>query len=273
MNCLEKCISAKYLLPEKQVEIALAIVHDIGYYKATGRPPIAAENVLQALCYLVKTGVQWKALPRCFGAASTIHAAFQRLLELGFFENFFLEGLELYDKQIGLDLKRKIGDCAHIKSPLGKDSVGPSPVDRRKQGTKRSIITDGNGIMLSCIVAGGHRNDAKLLKPTIQSIPKQFQSDGSHQIWLDAIYDTNECKQICFFYGLKPQINKNPRRKKIEPFRPVQKGVRWVVERTHSWMNRFRRLFVRFDKLTENYLAFIQFASAVTTFLKSGVSG
>ena len=48
---------------------------------------------------------------------------------------------------------------------------------------------------------------------------------------------------------------------------------RWVVERTHSWMNRFRRLLVRWDKKPANYLAFLQFACALIAFRFAGVFG
>lgn len=193
--------------------------------------------------------------------------------DLGFFDNFWIEGLEEYHEKIGLDLDRKVGDCSHAKSPIGKDSVGPSPVDRSKQGTKRSLITDGNGILLGCVVAGGNRNDAKLLCQTIESIPVQFQSDGSHQLWLDAIYDTTESRQVCFRHGLRPRISPNPRKKIVEPVRAIQKGVRWVVERTHSWINRFRRIFTRYDKSTDNYLSFIKFAATSLIFSRLRVSG
>ena len=273
MHCIQNCIPKAFLLTEQELEKVEMIAKDVGYYPRTGRSPIEPKNVLQALYYLIRTGMQWGALPRCFGCHSTLHAAFQRLRELGFFENFFLEGLDEYEKKIGLDRSRRVGDCSHAKSPLGQDSVGPSPVDRRKQGTKRSIITDGNGILLGCFIAGGNKNDSKLLQQTIESIPQQFQSDGNQECWLDAIYDTEEVRTICFNYGLKPRISRNKHRKLIEPIRPISKGVRWVVERTHSWINRFRRILIRFDKLTDNYLACIKFAAAIITFRRSRVSG
>jgi putative transposase len=217
--------------------------------------------------------MQWQALTRCFGAPITIHATFQRLSDSGFFANFFMESLEECDQKIGLDLARRTGDCAHVKSPLGKLTVGPSPVDRKKQGSKRSIVTDGDGIMLACIVAGGNRNDAKLLDATLDSVPEQYQANGHDQIWLNAIYDTRECRNICFYHNLRSQISPHPRRKHIEPVRSIQKGVRLVVERTHSFCNRFRRLLVRFDKPTENHRAFIYFAASINTFSKVRVSG
>jgi transposase len=48
---------------------------------------------------------------------------------------------------------------------------------------------------------------------------------------------------------------------------------RWVVERTHSWMNRFRRVLIRWDKKGENYLAFLHFACALIAFRASGLFG
>lgn len=273
MHFFYDCIPKKFLMPAEEVSKAHEIIKYMGYYKKTGRPPIDGEVVMQALYYLVKTGMQWQALPLCFGPSSTLHAAFQRLSDLGFFDNYWLDGLEKYDKEKGLKLNKKVGDCAHVKSPLGTDAVGPSPVDRSKQGTKRSIVTDGDGILLGCVIASGNRNDAKLLNSTLESIPSQYRSKGGDEIWLDGIYDTKEVETVCFRHGLRPRISPHSRRKKVEPIRPLQKGVRWVVERTHSWMNRFRRLFVRYDKFAENYLAFIKLASAFHLFARSRVSG
>jgi putative transposase len=48
---------------------------------------------------------------------------------------------------------------------------------------------------------------------------------------------------------------------------------RWVVERSHSWLNRFRRLFIRWDKKADNYLAFLHFACALIAFRAAGLFG
>ena len=52
-----------------------------------------------------------------------------------------------------LDISNDVGDCTHIKSPLGQEKTGKSPVDRGKLGTKRSIITDGSGIPIGITIA------------------------------------------------------------------------------------------------------------------------
>ena len=51
------------------------------------------------------------------------------------------------------------------------------------------------------------------------------------------------------------------------------KARRWVVERTHSWMNRFRRILIRWDKSANNYIAFLHFACALIAFRAAGLLG
>ena len=51
------------------------------------------------------------------------------------------------------------------------------------------------------------------------------------------------------------------------------KSPRWVVERTHGWMNRFRRILVRWDKSPDNYIAFLHFACAFIAFRAAGLLG
>ncbi|HXW85903.1 MAG TPA: transposase, partial [Candidatus Bathyarchaeia archaeon] len=96
-------------------------------------------------------------------------------------------------------MEKRIVDCTQIKSPLGTIAVGPSPVDRRKQGTKRSIVTDGDGILLACVLAPGNRNEAKLLQSALEAVPSQYQSKkGKDEVLLDAIYNTQDVRTICF---------------------------------------------------------------------------
>ena len=53
--------------------------------------------------------------------------------------------LGAYDKMIGVDLANLVVDGCSVKAPCGGEAAGPSPVDRGKQGTKRSVLTDGAG--------------------------------------------------------------------------------------------------------------------------------
>ena len=52
-----------------------------------------------------------------------------------------------------------------------------------------------------------------------------------------------------------------------------ERARRWVVERTHSWINRFRRILTRWEKKAENYAAFLLFARALIAFRAAGLFG
>jgi putative transposase len=90
---------------------------------------------------------------------------------------------------------------------------------------------------------------------------------------LDAGYDYPEVHEVVAEWGFTAHIR--PRRAEADPQpqTPGYRARRWVVERTHSWMNRFRRLLIRWEKKVENYVALLHFACAWITFRAAGVFG
>ena len=75
--------------------------------------------MMTAIFYVLRTGCQWKALPRDMGAASTVHNRFQKWREAGVFERMWREGLQEYDAVKGLDWEWQAMDGAMTKAPLG----------------------------------------------------------------------------------------------------------------------------------------------------------
>ena len=98
-----------------------------------GRTPIEPRKVLEAVFYVPRTGVQWKALPKTFGAASAIHAYFMFRCEKGFFRALWVAGLEEYDEAQGIDWTWLSGDGCMTKAPLARETVGKNPTDRGKK--------------------------------------------------------------------------------------------------------------------------------------------
>ena len=267
-----KCIDKNYLLNELVLKDAEQIVAELRVFSTLGRPSISLSHALNGIYYLLKTGLQWAALPYCFGSKSSIHRVFQKLRRAGFFEKLWHKELQRYDQIQGLALDVQTSDCTHIKAPLGQQKTGNSPVDRRKLGTKRSIITDKNGVVIGCSLDGGNRHDSILFDASIRSIPKWLRQPRYKEMHLDSAYDSKKIKTILFNFYYVPRITKNRRHSKID-FIQKKERKRWVVESSHSWMNRFRRLLIRFEKLANNYLALMQFALSIITFNKSRVSG
>jgi putative transposase len=245
-------------------------------------------KAFEAMIYVLRTGIQWNALPREMGASSTVHERFQQWEREGFFERLWEEELAHYDELEGIEWEWHSADGVVTKAPLGKGATGKNPTDRAKMGTKRSMLTDGAGIPLAVAVEGANRHDSKLLVATLEGLmvarpaAPWEQGEGAEcseqHLCLDAAYDSEEVRQELAARGYEPHIspaekNKRAEREAEARRHPGGRARRWVVERTHSWLNRSRRLLVRWEKKTENYVAFIHLACAQLIFSKTPVSG
>ena len=248
-----------------------------------GRTRMDDRQAFAAMIYVLRTGIQWNALPRQMGASSTVHDRYQEWERLGFFEQLWRAGLLEYDELEGIEWEWQAIDGAMTKAPLGRGATGNNPTDRAKMGTKRSMLTDGAGIPLAVAVEGANRHDSRLLVATLEGLvvarpAREAEKDSAEQhLCLDAAYDSEEVRQELEARSYEPHISAAEERKRSERKRarqhPGGRARRWVVERTHSWLNRSRRLLVRWEKKTENYLAFIHLACAQLIYSKISVSG
>jgi transposase len=116
----------------------------------------------------------------------------------------------------------------------------------------------------------------KLVRPTIESLvverpePTEQRPQG---MCLDKGYDYDEVRQIVDEFGFTAHIRPRGEEAKALKREVGFKARRWVVERVHSWINRFRRLLIRWDKKPENYLAFLHFACGLIAFRAAGLFG
>jgi putative transposase len=156
------------------------------------------------------------------------------------------------------------------------EKTGPNPTDRGKSGVKRSLLTEGHGLPIGLTIEGANRHDMKLVRPTIESIivdrpePSEEQPQG---MCLDNGYDYDEVRDILHEFGFTAHIRPRGEEAKAIQREAGFKARRWVVERAHSSMNRFRRLLIRWDKKPENYLAFLHFACGLIAFRSAGIFG
>lgn len=121
-------------------------------------------------------------------------------------------------------------------------------------------------------VAGANRHDMKLVRPTLESIVvkrPQPTAEQSQHLCLDKGYDYDEVRAIVAEFGFTAHIRSRGEEAKAIAQAADKKARRWVVERTHSWMNRFRRILVRWEKKPENYIALLHFACALIAFRAS----
>ncbi|MFM9456728.1 IS5 family transposase [Streptomyces europaeiscabiei] len=182
----------------------------------------------------------------------TIRNRLREWSNLGLAHELHRIALTAYDKMIGLELSELSVDGCHTKAPCKGDKAGPSPVDRAKQGLKRSTLVDGDGIPLGLASAGANRHDSVLLEPTINAAKHQVGNLPTHAtVHLDSAYDGKPSRRILDDHDLIGEIA----RKGVPA--PIQVGMRWVVERTQSWMNgygKIRRCFERDGRVIDFYL-------------------
>lgn len=224
-----------------------------------------------AIVYVLRTGLQWNALPRELGASSTVHDRFQEWEQAGLFRLLWQVSLQSYDELVGIQWEWQAVDGAMTKAPFGYGATGPNPTDRGKLGTKRSLLTEGAGIPLAMTIEGANRHDMKLLSTTLDGmvLPRPEPSEEHPQhLCLDAGYDYPATREEVENHHYVPHIRSRGQEKQEKIVIPGYRARRWVVERTHSWINRSRRLLVRWEKKVENYLAFLHLACAQLIFAK-----
>lgn len=231
--------------------------HPLGCHRPRIPDRVVFDKLIQVLVY----GVGYARIADSACSATTIRDRRDEWIEAGIFDELEQIALDAYDQIVGLDLSELTVDGCIVKAPCGGEAAGRSPVDRGKQGTKRSLMVEASGIPLGCVVAGAHRNDSPLLRPTLEKLARFDQGLGiglpdDITVHLDAGYDSAKTRALLDELGCESTISK-------KGF-PLQAGKRWVIERTNSWHNRgFKKLANCTERRTRVIEAFIALANAV----------
>jgi putative transposase len=157
---------------------------------------------------------------------------------------------------------------------FGFKKTGANPTDRGKQGVKRSLLTEAAGIPLALAIEGANRHDMKLVRGTLANImavrplPTAAMPQG---LCLDKGYDFDEVRSIVAEFGFTAHIRARGEEALAIKQKAGFKARRWVVERTHSWMNRFRRILVRWEKLPDTFIAMLHLACGIITWRATGL--
>lgn len=144
----------------------------------------------------------------------------------------------------------------------GGKKTGKNPTDRGKKGTKKSLVTDGDGGPLGVVIAGANTVEQQLLGTTIEAIvvERPDPAEGEQNLSLDKAYDNPKGREAAAAGGYVPHIRRIGEETKACDRSRRHKPRRWVVERTFAWLSKCRGILVRYDKKGENYLGLIQLA-------------
>jgi transposase len=144
--------------------------------------------------------------------------------------------------------------------------VGPNPTDRGKPGTKRHVIVDRQGLPLAVRLTGANRHDSAVFEEVVDAIRPIRRQRGRPRkrpvkLHADKAYDIPRCRQALTRRHITIRIARKGRESRERLGRH-----RWVVERTLAWLNRYRRLSIRYERRAEIHQAFLTLGCALICF-------
>ena len=255
-------------MPEKFYELAEPILPEIGSVGPQGgRPRISHRIVLKVIWFVLVSGVRWKDVPPEMGCSGeTARSRLQGWERLGIWDQLHRLLLTMLNHEKQLHAEIAIIDSTQVRAFGGGESTGPSPVDRRKKGTKFTLLVDRNGVPLVMHVAPANSSDHREILSTVVDFPAIGGKPGRPRtrpgaLYGDAGYDSDPTRQILHWLGIQPHI-----RYRSEEHGSHLGRIRWVVERTISWIKGLRRMRVRYDRSEITIDGWAAIAQAVVCF-------
>ncbi len=185
------------------------------------RSRISDRIVFDKLLQVLRFGCSYQGIADTTCSATTIRTRRDEWIKAGVFAELKQIALASYDRIVGLLLDDIAVDGCITKAPGGGECAGPSPVDRRKQGLKRSLLVEGYGIPLGGVLAGGNRHDSPLLEPTLGRLDKLGPLPDEVTVYLDSGYDSGKTRATLAEHGLAGEIAHKG------DTAPIQASKRW----------------------------------------------
>ena len=211
-----------------------------------GRPrQVSLRQVVNAILYVLKTGCQWRQLPREFPAWTAVYYYFYRWTQDGTWERLN-HTLRSRLRQKGGRHKHPTGACLDSQSVKGTAVPGVRGYDAGKHvnGRKRHILVDTLGLLLTVVVTVASvqdRDGARLLLRRLPGGGKKLR-----KIWVDGGYAGQLVEWVAKRFAFCLAVVLRPKERKGFVLLPR----RWGVERTFGWLNHSRRLSKSYERLT-----------------------
>jgi len=221
------------------------------------RPRIADRIVFDHLVQVLVFGAAYARIADATCSDSTMRRRRDAWIAAGVMDQFQVIVLDAYDRMLGLDLDHLAVDGCITEAPCGGEESGRSPVDRGKLGRKRSVLVEGQGLPLGAVIAPAARHDSRLLEPTLDLLEPYQPFSKPPIVHLDRGYDYARTTERVAAYGLVGEIARRG-----TPA-PVAASERWVIERTHAWMNAYKKLVWCTERRKRVIAFWLAFASVV----------
>jgi transposase len=219
-----------------------------------GRPWKDSRAVLEAIFFILHTGIQWEYLPKSFPPKSTVHDRLQLWSANKVFRKLLAVVVRSLAQKGRIDLDQCFVDATFAPAKGGGEAVG---LTKKGKGTKLQLIVDGQGLPLGASVAGANVAEWEMVQGTLDLFAEQTQPE---RLIGDKAYDCDELDETLAELGLEmiAPHRKNRRPENItQDARPLRRyRHRWIVERTFAWLGARRRLLVRWEGNLTNFVGF-----------------
>lgn len=222
-----------------------------------GRPPSDRRQILNGVLYVVKTGCQWRWLPRELGCWQTVYGYFNRWSRMTIWQGI-MEELNMKERRRHGRHPEPTAGCIDSQSvKAAMQSVEEVGFDGHKKikGRKRHVLTDTLGLILCVVVTAAHGGDRDGLKHLLN---RWFIKGVCRlrKLWVDGGYSGEALREWVRRLKRTHQIDLEVTDHQGQGFQAVPK--RWVVERAFSWLGGYRRHSKDYEELTRNSEAMIQ---------------
>jgi putative transposase len=133
------------------------------------------------------------------------------------------------------------------------------------------LLVDERGVPLSIVVTGANRHDVSQLEVVLDAIVIARPKETEQHLCADKGYHGNPAREAMETRDYVPHVRQRGEESEAKKTIPGYKPRRWIVEVSHSWFNRFRKLLVRYEKLSETYEALLHLAAAIICWRKVGI--
>ena len=244
------------LLP-RQVE-----THPLGCH----RPRVGDRLCLWGIVIRLVTGASWvdiEAILEHRVSDTTLRARRDEWISAGVFEQLKAEAIAAFDRIVGLDLTEVSLDGSLHKAPYGGEGTGPNPTDRGKLGWKWSVASERHGVPIGWAIDGAHRNDVRMLVPTVEAVADAGLLADIDTLHLDRGYDYPVVRERLAAFGLGDLSVQRRGTKEPGKKQPVRLGLRWIVEATNSWWSNYGQLRRNTDRRSRHRHAALCLATTV----------
>ena len=210
-----------------------------------GRPALLSfDDAYDDILKVVRTGMQWRQLQPKHVSFITVFKTMHKWNKADVFRVAYQNLLRLYSRR--RRPRYYAVDSSFVKNIYGSDCVGRNPTDRGRKASKMPCIVDDLGVPFGVLFTPANQSDLKLFDSTLNSTLTPL--DLGKELYADKGYDSKANRAVCARHGLRDRIfrrrTKNGRRTHAR---------RGIIERFFSWVDKYRRLLVRYEKYISVY--------------------